>query len=125
MNPGKLDRQITLLTRTVATDSLGAPVYTWALSCAIWGEQLTLAAAERLGLAGSDRATQSLTFRIRWLNSLESISAPGTFRARYGGRDWDITGCVEDVAQPRRSAMLLSLTAVQGEATLTSVPELP
>lgn len=125
MNPGTLDRRITLLTRTVVVDSAGAPVETWAISRPpLWAGRVANSGNESQQ-AGTTRATNGETLRIRWLETLNTPAAPGTYRVRHNGRDWNLGAAIEDTSQPRRTYMLLSLSFTQGEPTLTAVPALP
>ena len=122
MNPGKLDRPFTLLARTQAVDGAGAPVETWAaVAGLLWAEEVKVAGAEA-NSAGTPRATRALTLRVRYNASLEAIAAPGAYRVRYAGRDYDLTAAVEDTSRARRAFQLLTLDHIQGHPTLTSVP---
>lgn len=124
MNPGRLDRRLCLLQRTVNTDGAGSPVETWTeVDNRVWAEKTALAGAEAL-TAGSTRSTVSTVYRIRYRADLAAADASGKFRIRAEGRDHNIVAALEDMGRgmPRRAYMLLSLSYVQGEPTLTSVP---
>lgn len=122
MNPGKLDRPFTLLARTQAVDGAGAPVETWAaVPGTVWAEQVEIEGAEPV-TNGTPRATRALILRIRHNSALEAISAPGAYRVRYLGRDYNLAAAVEDASRARRAYQLLTLEHIQGQPTLTSVP---
>lgn len=121
MNSGRLDRKTTLLRLTHATDGAGAPVETWTERPGIiWAEQVEIRGSEQAA-SGSLRADRALTLRVRYLSIFEAVAAPGEYRIRYCGRDYDLAAAVEDTRQPRRSYQLLTLTHIQGQPTLTSV----
>lgn len=121
MNPGQLDRRLCLLARTVSTDGAGSPVETWRDAGPLWAQKVELRGNEAVS-SGSNRSTVAATYRIRFRSDLEAATAPGAFRVRAEGRDFDILSALEDTKQPRRAFMLLSLAYVQGEPVLTSVP---
>lgn len=122
MNPGKLDRPLALLSRTQATDGAGVPVETWAaLPGIVWGEQVEVRGSEPIS-NGTPRASRALTMRIRYNATLEAISAPGAYRIRYAGRDYDLAAAVEDTSRARKAFQLLTLEHIEGQPTLTSVP---
>lgn len=124
MNPGLLDRRICLLQRTVTSDAAGYPVETWIeVDNRVWAQKITLTGSEAQS-AGSTRSTVDTIYRIRYRSDLAAATTPGVFRIRAEGRDHNILSALEDVTRgmPRRAYMLLSLSYVQGEPTLTSVP---
>jgi SPP1 family predicted phage head-tail adaptor len=122
MNPGRLDRRVVLLRRTVASDTAGSPVETWVADAApLWAQRVAVAGNESVA-SGANRSTVSSTYLVRYREDLAAADAPGKFRLRVDGRDHDLVAAIEDPANPRRSALILSLAYVQGEATLSSVP---
>jgi len=122
VNPGKLDRRMVLLRRTILTDSAGAPVETWAADPApVWGERMPATGAEVV-TNGSTRSTVAARYRTRYRADLAAPTAPGTFRVRVDGRDHELLSALEDETQRRRSFLMLSLSYVQGDPTLTFVP---
>ena len=122
MNPGKLDRRALLLRRTVTNDAAGSPVETWlADPFPLWAELVEVRGTESMA-SGSTRSAITSTYRIYYRNELAAADAPGKFRVRVDGRDHDLVSALEDTKEPSRSALLLSLSYTQGEATLTSVP---
>lgn len=121
MNPGRLDRRITLLSRTVTADGAGSPVETWGASEHLWAERVEVRGNEAQS-SGANRSTVASIYRIRYRSDLAAATAPGAFRIRADGRDHDVLSALEDTKQPRRAYMLLQLSYVQGEPTMTSVP---
>lgn len=121
MNPGRLDRILVLLTRTVTNDAAGSPVETWSVSGNIWARRMAVAGTEPT-TNGATRSAVSSTYLIRYRADLAAEDVPGKYRIRVDGRDNDIVAALEDPESPRRSALILSLAYVQGEPTLTSVP---
>jgi SPP1 family predicted phage head-tail adaptor len=121
MNPGLLDRRLCLLQRTVTADGAGSPVETWSDAGIMWGQRVEVRGNEAQA-SGANRSTVAASYRVRYRSDLAAAEASGKFRVRTEGRDYDILSALEDTSQPRRSYMLLSLSCVQGEPTLTSVP---
>ena len=121
MNPGLLDRRLCLLERTVSNDGAGSPVETWSEVAKLYAQRLDVTGNE-VQASGSTRSTVSSVYRIRFHSGLAAADAPGKYRVRAEGRDHDVLSALEDPKQPRRAYMLLSLSYVQGEPTLTSVP---
>lgn len=119
--PPRLDRKITLLRRTQATDGAGAPVETWQDVGDMWAGLVQIRGGEGVA-SGSVRASLAVNLRIRFLRCLDSISTPGEYRVRYNGAVYDVSAVTEDTRQPRRAYQLLTLTHIEGQPTLTSVP---
>lgn len=124
MNPGQLDRRLTLLTRTVATDAAGAPVDTWLENGFVWAQRLPAVGGESV-LSGANRSTVAASYRVRYRADLAAADATGKIRIRTDGRDYDLLSALEDDKQPRRAFMILALAYTQGEPTLTAIPALP
>lgn len=126
MNPGLLDRRITLMRRTVVADGAGAPVETWADCGTIHGQRLQANGREMFA-AGANRSNVAEAFRVRFSQALNDPASSGNLRARYNGRDYNIESALEDpdASLPRRAYMLLALSYVQGEPTLRAVPPVP
>lgn len=119
MNPGQLDRLLVLLTRTVNNDAAGSPVETWATAGNVWARRVTVAGSEPTN-NGATRSAVSSSYLIRYRADLAAADAAGKYRVRVDGRDHDIVSALEDPANPRRSALILSLAYSQGEPTLTA-----
>lgn len=111
-----------LLRRTVTADAAGSPVETWAADAApIWAQRVDARGAESAN-AGAQRSIVTSTYRVRYRAELAADNAPGIFRIRVDGRDHNLIAAIEDEEEPRRAALLLSLSYIQGEPTLTAVP---
>jgi len=110
MNPGKMDRRLTVQVRTLTQDATGGRVESWADAFQCWGEAVTQKGAEAI-TADADRATDERQFRIRYKANIAS----GTHRILYQRKFYDITGIVEE---GRRERLLLTCRAVQSLAHL-------
>lgn len=104
MNPGKLDRRITIQVRTYTRDASNTKVETWANQCSVWAEYVSQRGKES-EIAGADRSQENQQFRIRY----RSI-APGTHRIRYSGKTYDIVGIAEE---GRQQSLLLDCVSIQ------------
>ena len=105
MNPGKMDRRVTIQTRTLTKDTTGARVETWVDSFNVWAELVSNGSTEGV-TADTDRETTDRQFRIRHKASL----ATGTHRLLYQLRFYDITGIAEEGRQDR---MVLTCRTIQ------------
>jgi SPP1 family predicted phage head-tail adaptor len=105
MNPGKMDRRITVQVRTLTKDAAGGRVETWADSFLCWAELVKTSQAETI-TADADRNIETRQFRIRWKAGLAS----GTHRIFYQLKFYDITGIEEE---GRLDRLLLTCRAVQ------------
>lgn len=121
MNPGQLDRLLTLLRRTVSIDGAGAPVETWADCGQLWAKREKATGSESEA-SGTDRSMVSASYKIRYRHDLATETTPGTYRVRVDGRTFNVVSALEDEREPRRAFMILGLAYTQGEPTLTSVP---
>jgi SPP1 family predicted phage head-tail adaptor len=110
MNPGKMDRRITIQARTLTKDAAGGRVETWADSFLCWAELVKTSQTETV-TADADRNIEIRQFRIRYKSGLAS----GTHRILYQLRFYDITGIDEEGRQDR---LLLTCRATQ---SLTNV----
>lgn len=104
MNPGKLDRRITLQVRVVSKDATGSRVETWADSATVCAELVQARGSEAVK-ADSDRYQTSQQFRIRH----REIN-PADFRVYYKSRFYDIQSVTEE---GRRNSLLLDTVATQ------------
>ena len=73
MMSGRLDRRITIQSKTESQDAFGAPIATWASWASVW--------AERLEMSGREYFTaQQVTpevmrkYRIRWMSNLTTLN---------------------------------------------------
>jgi len=106
MDAGKLNRQITVQTRTFSRDATGGKVESWATLKKLWAEQLNQKQIEST-IGSSERNVEDVHFRIRYYPNLVS----GTNRVTYKGRTFDIVGIVEEGI---RNALVLSCRSVGG-----------
>ena len=104
MNPGKLDRRITLQVRVVSKDGAGGRVETWADSATVCAE-LVQARGSEATKADSDRYQTSQQFRIRY-RALD----PANYRILYKSRFYDIQAVTEE---GRQTTLLLDTIATQ------------
>ena len=105
MNPGKLDRRITIQHRQLSKDSAGGRVETWVDSAKVWAQVISQTANEAI-TADADRSTDDRQFRIRHMAGIAS----GTHRIFYQLRFYDITGIEQE---GRRDFLLVSARAIQ------------
>lgn len=105
MNPGKMDRRLTVQVRTMTKDAAGGRVETWADAFDCWGEVVRHTAREGIA-ADADRAQEERQFRIRYKSGIAS----GTHRVLYQLQFFDITGITEE---GRRDRLLLTCRSVQ------------
>lgn len=105
MNPGRMDRRITVQVRTLSKDAAGGRTETWADSFKCWAELVKHTAAEGI-TADADRSTDERQFRIRYRTGLAS----GTHRILYQLKFYDITAIEEEGRQDR---LLLTCRSVQ------------
>jgi len=70
MQGGKLDRQITIESATVAQDAAGEPIKTWATFATVQAQRIDVRGQERF-TSEQDLAVRTATFRIRWLAGVD------------------------------------------------------
>lgn len=85
MNPGKLNRRITIQQRALTRDAVGGKVETWADVRNVSAELVMQKGSESV-IANSDRATRDTQFRIRHFTGLNEQD----FRILYQLRFYDI-----------------------------------
>lgn len=94
-DPGKLDRRIAIITRTMTQDSTGQPVATESTLATVWAYRME----QRLGevfTAGADRPADTLVWRIRWRDDVTRDMVISYGSERYevlavreeGRREW-------------------------------------
>lgn len=112
LDPGKLDRRITLQTRTTTRDDEGSAVTSFRDEAKIWAEKVSETSSEARRLL-SVRSGATVVFRIRYRSNLTS-----EHRIYFEGRYYDIVGDpVEDTAHERHEAMLVAARYTAGGAT--------
>lgn len=111
LNPGALDRRITVQARTETRDDEGGTVVTYADELDLWAQKVTETSSEARRLL-SIRSGAEIVFRIRWRSTLTS-----SHRIVFDGRTYDIVGDpVEDSAHGRHEAMLVAARYTAGGA---------
>ncbi|MDP4721322.1 MAG: phage head closure protein [Akkermansiaceae bacterium] len=105
MNPGRLDRRITLQERTVTRDNTGGVVNTWADVTGLWAQIPKETGAEGI-IADADSSTESRQFRIRFREIRTSHH-----RISYQSKTYDIKHAGEE---GRRDYLLLTTTYTEG-----------
>jgi SPP1 family predicted phage head-tail adaptor len=105
MNPGKMDRRITVQVRTLTRDAAGGRVESWADTFDCWAEVVSQKPKEGI-VADADRSIDDRQFRIRYKAGLTS----GTHRVLYQLKFYDILGIEE---QGRQDRLLLTCRATQ------------
>lgn len=93
MNPGELDREITLQFKTDGQSGSGEPTETWDGDAVVWAKVTPLSGREYYSLIAQQVvADEMLVFRIRWRADVR----PGTARIlQYLGRNYNIRRVAE------------------------------
>lgn len=93
MNAGKLDRRITIQSRTVSRDGMGSRVETWADEATVWAKLETTKGSEG-ETAEAERGKQTTRWLIRHrvIDSIEN-------RISYKGKICQITGIDETMGR--------------------------
>jgi len=108
MNPGRMNRRLTIQARTLSKDSAGGKVETWADSFDCWGELMASKGSEAIA-ANADRPKKELKFRIRYKSGLNAASN----RVLYQLAFYDIEEIIEEGIRDKmivRCSSLQSLT---------------
>jgi SPP1 family predicted phage head-tail adaptor len=108
MNSGRLDRRVTIQSRTLTKDETGGRVETWATSAEVWAERMPMSAGENL-LADAERVENRIRWRIRHMTV-----SPTTNRLVYQGTAHEILGIQEDAGRQR--FLLLETRTIGGIA---------
>lgn len=106
MNPGRMNRRLTIQVLTASTDAAGGRTETWADAFDCWGELVSHKASEPVE-ANAERTVDRKSFRIRYYAGL----APETHRILYQLKFYNITGISEEGIKDR---ILLDCHATQG-----------
>ena len=105
MNPGKLNRRLTIQSRTVTKDSAGGKVETWADVFDCWAELVQSKGSEG-NAADSDRPSNEKQFRLRWKSGIEA----DTHRILYKLVFYDISEVIEEGV---KTSLLIRATAIK------------
>ncbi len=89
-NIGKMDRRITVQTRTTAQDSWGQPLETWADATTVWAEYIPRLVSSDLPVdAQQEQFIEKCSFIMRWR------VIPTDARITYNGKVYKIQGMAE------------------------------
>lgn len=81
MQPGALDRRVTIQQATTTQDIYGEPIETWATIATVWAKQSDIRGRERF-TSETELAVRTATFRIYWMDGIDEkmrlIDADGT-----------------------------------------------
>jgi len=105
MNPGKLNRRLTIQHRTTSKDAVGGKVDTWATFRTVSAEMVTQRGGTSI-VTSADRVTHNTQWRIRHIEGFNEQD----FRLVYQGRYYDIN-LIEPIGI--KTEMLLSTTQTQ------------
>jgi SPP1 family predicted phage head-tail adaptor len=89
MNPGKMDRQITLQKFTVTQDAYGEPIETWTTLAEVWAQYLPGGGNERFAAQQVFAETEA-RFLIYWRNDVTPVN-----RLQFDGKGYDILAVQE------------------------------
>lgn len=108
MNPGKLDRRLTILARNETRGTAGGLAIAYAEEDTVWAE-LVESGGQESRSSDALRGVVSATFRIRYRPSLTS-----QHRVIYDGLTYDILS--KPIEEDRRRYQLLKCQSVEGRA---------
>ena len=111
IDPGHLDRRLTMQARTLTKDSDGAPVESWADAGTIFAQALRTTGTE-LETAGAPRSRQARRFRVRYRAALEATAAQ---RFVFEGRVYELAAAYEDTTQARRAYHIIEGLYTEGQ----------
>lgn len=107
MNPGKLDRRITLQALTKTRGTEGGFVETWAEVTTLWGEVLQPSAGVEARQAETDRSNIRRQFRIRYYPGISET----THRVVYDSQIYNLIHASEE---GRKAYHLLTCEFTEG-----------
>lgn len=109
MDPGKLDRWVTIQRATVTQDpGSGENVETWGTFATLRAAYKPVSDGEKFS-AGEVTATLSARFTVRWSTAWDDISSLD--RLTFEGRNFDIVGAKEVEAEGRRRFIEITTSA--------------
>lgn len=106
MDPGALDRRITIQARTMSRDDTGSRIESWVDLVSVWAKREKETADEST-IAGSERPRQRLTWKIR-----HRVVDSTSHRITYKGDTFEIVGITE--AGGRENFLILETYALEG-----------
>lgn len=89
MQPGRMDRRVTLQARTVTQDAYGEEIPTWVDIATVWAHRVELRGDERWQALQSVAKTD-IKYNIRYMDGLNPMD-----RLIEGGRVFDIKAVLE------------------------------
>ena len=107
MNPGRLDRKVTIQARTASRDDEGSPVVSYATEATVPCERVQYAGTQGVR-SGAVRAEATLVLRIRYRSTLTE-----KHRLQFEGRTYDILSIDEE---GRRATQLVQARFTEGSA---------
>lgn len=105
---GKLDRRITIQTKTETRGAAGGVTTTWGTLAEVWAEKVSTSGREFRAAQGRHLQVQ-LVLRIRYYSGLSE----NTHQILFESRSYNIVGIEEE---GRREGMLLACVYTEGEA---------
>lgn len=116
MNPGKLDRLITLLRPIKSRDTSGSEVINFTGAGTDWANMRPVSVRDQVAAAGQQIPVAETIWRIRYRSDIAA-----DWRIRYDGRDYALAGPpFESFGEPRRSYLDCPTQSVPA-ATLVTV----
>lgn len=109
MQTGKLNRRITIQSRTTTQDGAGQPVETWSDVATVWADIRNpsgLSFAGETIKAGVEASTVRLSVRIRYREDID----PG-MRVELNGETHDILAVIPDHARRRHVDLLCQIAS--------------
>lgn len=92
IDPGKLDRRITLQSRTVAANAHNEPIETWSTLATVWAAiEYPITGSDEMTQQGLNVATTRANFTIRHRSDVGFVN-----RIQYNSEAWDIERIAED-----------------------------
>jgi head-tail adaptor len=109
---GKMDRRVIIQRKTITKDDAAGIVETWQDVCHSWAEKVEESGKEKV-TNDSDRADNSVKWRIRFKAIFQGLKAASGFRLLYKSEVFDIHHAKEE---GRSNTMLLSTLTTEGIA---------
>ena len=94
MDAGKLDRRITLQTRSESDDGFSTAPGAWSTLATVWAQFIPLSASER-AQAGETASFQKARYRFRRDSSWSDVSALNGISDARSGQTFNILGVTE------------------------------
>lgn len=108
MNPGSLDRLVSLQSKTATKDAAGAPVLTWATYETVWARKVEQGSREFRAF-GETLAETTALFTVRYLSTITA-----EHRIICDSRTFEVVA--PPLEQGRRELLLIQAKEVKGRA---------